>query len=416
MTSADMLDVWTAFDAAQAMMEREEGPPVHSDSGDSGDSDDEEDNWGNSAAATKDMAFRSSVCRLPCGDIHVCDCDCPYGTPGLDAGGRPTGDVVCVYTGCVVSRSQVERTDFSTGRSMWSADPDVNCGMPQGGGWRKKRDMTKASQQAYCSATTLDDSEMPKAVESTLVPRVSSKRGALCVDEAAPVDTGPKKQRSSKKQITSFHARAALVSEATTIFSKLVGKAFARTCQAPAQATIDPRLLNRDLLYTAALKKYLKETLASGGFPAIDNMHNIALAVDKVIREEQRKIDGASSPTGVSFRDMAARMAVALWMGACQTPYLSTARRGADSFRPFCAGAFYAFKRGLTLSDGTVLVRQCPVFADSLPSSRVIAADPVIKSLHASSHRGLCTIHRCIASVDVKTAHRIFTDAIALAK
>ena len=40
-----------------------------------------------------------------------------------------------------------------------------------------------------------------------------------------------------------------------------------------------------------------------------------------------------------------------------------------------------------------------------------------LKSLHASSHRGLCTIHRAIAAAgDAKAARGVFGEAIRLAK
>ena len=391
----------------------------HSES-DTIDSDDE-DAWGCSVLNLRAADARSRIVRLPDGDIHLCDHNCQFGEPGLDDNGRPTGDHVCRYTGRVVCRTCEDRTDFSTGRSTWSADPDVNSGGPMGGQWRKKRDMKKCSEHAYAASRQLDDSEMPRAIETTKSTRAPSKRGALCVDEAAPTDCGPKRMRTSKKDVGSFSTRQVLWDEASTTLHKLMGSTSIVSKNSPKGIVIDPRLLNVEVLYIAALKKYLKETLARGGVPSLDDMHDIELAVQSVVAQEKRKQAEVDAARGGKLRSRqfqadASRLAVLLWSAACKTPYLSKARRGADSFRPFCAGAYYAFKRGLTLSDGTVLVPRIDDFAKTLPTTREIAGDPASKSLHASSHRGLCTIHRCITSVDVPTARAIFADVIKLAK
>lgn len=401
-----------AFEIEQASMLADAFDGV----GDGGDSD-EEDGWGNNVKESRARELRLRVVRLPDGDIHVCGCDCEYGIFN-----PKEGNVVCQYTGVEVGRRCAERTDCSTGRSTWSVDPDVNCGGPMGGVWRKKRDMKKESNHAFISASTMDDTEMPRAVHASKAARLPSKRGALCVDEEAPLDTGPKRQRVSKKDVDSHATRIVLMEEATATFSKLLGSS-SFVSKASARV-VDPRLLNRELLFTAALKKYLKTTLSSGGAPSLDDVHNIALAVDAVITAEKRKmVDAAACGRGgriasISFRQRAAALAVALWTGACKTTYLSKARRGADSFKPFCAGVFYAMKRGLTLPDGTVLVPKCAEFADALPAARAAATDQVSKSLHAASHRGLCTIHRAIAATahDAQSAKQLFAEAVRAAK
>ena len=184
---------------------------------------------------------------------------------------------------------------------------------------------------------------------------------------------------------------------------------------------VDARLLDKGLLFGAALKKYLKETLASGCAPNMDDVSNIMLAVDRVIAEEHAKRERCvEHPTlhvyEPRFREASTRLAVTLWRAACQTPYLRTAKRGSDSFKPFCAGVFYAFKRGLTLADGTVLVPKVDAFTDALPSQKKIASDPATKSLHASSHKGLCTLHKCIGSVDKADAAEFFADVVRCAR
>ena len=56
-------------------------------------------------------------------------------------------------------------------------------------------------------------------------------------------------------------------------------------------------------------------------------------------------------------------------------------------------------------------------FAAALPTSRAIAAgDPALKSLHAASHRGLCSLHRVINSVDPEEAEQVFAKTIQRAR
>lgn len=360
---------------------------------------------------------RMRCVRLPDGDMHLCGPDCAYTIDTKD------GHCVCKYTGLVVGRSHMDRTDHSTGRSTWSADPDMQCGPAHGGmPWQKKRDMMQASRTAYSYARTLDDAEMPRVQPTERAVRPATKRGALCVDEVPAAHSGPKRVRTSKKNVQSNDMLRSLHSEALRTLGELLTGGSTSGTRASATAsdacTVDPRLLDSELLFNAALRKYMKEVMSAGGAPTVDDVHNIALAVQRVIEQEQRKQSDTHAARGglmtdIKFRESAARLAVALWSGACQTPYLEQARRGADSFRPFCAGAFYAFKRGLTLVDGTVLVPRVAEFADALPTQRAIAADPASKSLHASSHRGLCTIHRCIASVDAPTAQKLFAETVS---
>jgi len=400
---------------------------------------DDENEFGANLLLARANNARSRICRLPCGDIHLCDDDCQFATHCDDR-----GFLVCAYTGRMVSRVCEARTDFSTGRSTWSADPDVNSGVPTNA-YRKKRDMGKASIVAFQDARAFDDSQMPVAQQSTKQQKPTNKRGALCVDASEPAQIVQKRVRSSKKNVQEQDTRRMLMVEAQATLVKLMGRPPAAVAKAAARAaakaqqqqqpvpvpkSIDPRLLNKELVFVAALKKYLKETLANGGAPSVDDVHNIELAVEHVIADEKRrqleaKANASNQSTNyadtsvwsLAFRTQASHLAVALWTAACQSEYLSKARRGADSFRPFCAGVFYAFKRGLTLPDGTTVVPQRDDFSEALPSSRTIATDAVAKTLHASSHRGLCTIHRAIATSGNEQQTRfVFSDAIVACK
>lgn len=406
--SHEALDLFAEADAAFAL---ECCPTCEKDDEDI--LSDDEDEFGNNLLAQRLSDARSRCVTLPNGDIHLCDSECPFAEEDRE------GNLVCPHTGRVVGRCVAERTDLSTGRSTWSSDPDMQSGTPFGG-WGKKRDMEAASRAAFLYANGLDDTEMPCAPPATPplnAQRAASKRGALCVDEDAPPDEGPKRIRATKRDVELGDVRQGLIDEAERTLLDLLGnRRFTgkRTTKAP---TYDPRLLKKDVLFPAVLKKYLKETLACGRLPQIDDVHNISLHVDKVIAEERTKTQDTSDRVREpGFRSASARLAVSLWAGACRTPYLSEARRGADAFRPFCTGVFYAYKRGLTLNDGTVLVPRVDAFTNALPSQRVIASDPASKSLHASAHKGLKAIHRCISSVSTQEAHALFEEVIRVAK
>jgi hypothetical protein len=270
----------------------------------------EEDEWGISVVYNNFMTAMARTCRLPDGDLHYCDQYCAFTKMSTD------GNNVCELTSNVVSRICVERTDNSTGRSTWSVDPDVNAGGPMGGAWRKKRDMFKASATAHNQAYTLDDSEMPKAIEAVKVLRSSAKRGALCVDEQAPDDTGPKRVRISKKNVASQSTRVMLMEDALSTFSKMIVK---QARKIEPKTTIDPRLLNKDLLYQAAVKKYIKDVSSRGEAPTMDDLSNIELAVIEVVNKEKEKHRVALTSEGrvhsMAFKSAVARLAVALWSG-----------------------------------------------------------------------------------------------------
>lgn len=375
---------------------------------------DEDDEWGDSVINKRAFAVLQHVVRLPCGDVHLCTEHCPYTTETRD------GQCVCKYSGLVVAQAHADRTDFSTGRSTWSSDPDISAGVSQGS-WHKRRDMLKASRSAFDYANTLDDREMPTATpRDSQKTRGVVKRGAMCVvvDENDP-QPDSKRQRVGRRNGGSSDGRVALHGEACRIFQELVGRSHTASKE---DRVVDPRLLDHDLLFNASLKKFLKDVVAVGGHPTLDDVHNISLAVTRVIEAEQAKravtntTDVRERVHSMIFKEDGARLTVALWTAACNTPYLEQARRGADSFRPFCAGVFYSFKRGLTLADGTVLVPKIDGFSSALPSAKTISSDPVSKSVHAASHRGLCTLHRVIASVtDPVEAHRIFGEAARVA-
>ena len=195
-----------------------------------------------------------------------------------------------------------------------------------------------------------------------------------------------------------------MTDDAQTILNKLVNyhqqpnhkQASTASGSTNASVCLDPAVV-----FNAALKKYCQACCTTRTQPTLSEIHDIELAVCEMVKEKKRRDRNKNDVAlllRVRMRSQVTSLAVALWVASCETPYMSTHRRGSDSFRPFVAGVFYGLKRGVSLTDGTVVLPACPTLASSLPTLRATAANSAAKALHASSHRGLCTLHRSISS------------------
>ena len=364
------------------------------------------------------------VAYLPDGDIHICmGTQCPHAELNEDK------CYVCRLSGFVLGPLSL-REDYSTGRQAGSSNPDDRAGEPVGGQWKPKKDMAGLSSAAFNAAETLKEEEeilpVSPAQKKEAGAKPPTKRGARCVDEPIPEHaTPPKRARRVNRLSMSSEKFRSMAEDAQSVLCKLVN--FDRRPEAkptkdkPSKAARDPRLMDKDFLFQAALKKYSKECLATGTAPTLDAVHNIALVASNVALEEKRRVaqeeQGSTAKIlKVRMREQVTTLACALWTASCETPYMDEARRGADSFRPFICGVFYALKRGVSLPDGTVVVPACPKLAESLPALRATAANSVAKGLHASSHRGLCTLHRSISSCSSEQAQDIYETCARLAQ
>ena len=203
----------------------------------------------------------------------------------------------------------------------------------------------------------------------------------------------PKRVRLNKREVVSRDNFSSLVDEASGILSKLCN--FDRKPKANARA-------DENLLFAAAVRRYVKQCITTGQKPTFDAVHNLSILARSVAAEENRKLSTETKTPLILhslIRSLCAKLVVSLWIASCKSPYMSIAKRGTDSFRPFACGVFYALKRGVALKDGRIVVPALPAaFTDALPALRATAHNSLAKTLHSSSHRGLCTLHRCIAS------------------
>ena len=218
-----------------------------------------------------------------------------------------------------------------------------------------------------------------------------------------------KRVRLNKREIVSRESFTSLVDEASAILTKLCN--FDKKHKQKPEA--NSKLADEQFLFAAAVKKYVKQCLSTGQAPTLDAVHNISILAQSVAAEERKKLKAQESKSPPILhsvvRLLCSKLVVSLWVGSCKSPYMAVAKRGTDSFRPFACGVFYALKRGVSLPDGRIVVPSLPsVYTDALPALRATAHNSLAKTLHSSSHRGLCTLHRCIASVE-NTA--VFNDA-----
>lgn len=411
---------WAEMEQAMLLAQLEGGQSADSDN------DDAMTDW--LLGTREDALPRESaraVCRMPDGDLHLCRSDCQFLAVNED------GCMVCEISG-IDYGPKATRSDHCTGRSTWSADPDANAcvggaaGACGGGGWRKRTDQFQASASAYLMALSFDDSEMPPAIETARV--APCKRRARCVDEAPDAPLAPKRARSQKRDSSTCEGMRTLHHDAARLFERLLATRAAQRRAARAlapgteQQPVDPRLLDQRRLFEAAVRKYVREVTAKGAPPSMDALHNLAMAVHDVVRQEHakqrhRQKQQLALVDTRAFRTTVCELIVALWHASSQTPYFKHAKRGADSFRSFAAGVLYALKRGVTTPNGALIVPPVPEFAAALPTARAISAgDPSLKSLHAASHKGLCSLHRFIASVSAERADCVFAEPIRIAQ
>tara|TARA_B110001450_G_scaffold157979_2_gene147291 strand:- start:5231 stop:6601 length:1371 start_codon:yes stop_codon:yes gene_type:complete len=370
---------------------------------------------------------QTMMVTLPCGDIHVCGggCDCPYLEPNQDR------ILVCKYTGIEYGPEQTDEFfDLNGGIGKRSGDPDQACGELIYGKFQKRPDPVAASRAAYKASNNMSDTDI--AVYIPLEDAASKnayqrpvKRGALCVGEVVDLHSN-KKGRISKKAVHNHDICANLNYEAEGVLEKLIN--YDRASSFKSQRGVDrvqrnlpptdPRMCDETFVFNASVKKYVRGCMSNGTAPSIDAINNIAMMVQATCKKvkENASSDSRGAILTAKFRNMCCALIVALWSAACSTKYMENAKRGTDAYRPFICGVIYATKRGVTLQDGTVLVPKCPQLAVALPVLRGTRGNALAKTLHSSSHRGLCTLSRCIASVPTTHQKVVFADVIRMAK
>jgi len=433
------VDAFALLDEALQLRKEEEGD------------DDDIDSEALFANPTRSRNVRRGVPTLVVlgdGDYHVCfGTECPHAVVDKEK------QIVCEISGYVVGTEHKRDGNASwTGRSTTSANPDDSAGTPLGG-WVRRRDMFAASAHAWLDSARINvDGCEARAPETTAPappnpppppppkpppPPRPSKRGASCVDEeprddkrsrgggfggggAAAAWTAPPREALNRE------AWAKLEAETMGIIDRLfcvAGGGGGGGGVEPPRPPLDARLQNLEFVRRAALVRYTRACLAAEHAPTMAGVHDACVHANEFVREQRqlaaaqgaaRQSTAANAASagaeggGVTgqVRRLVAQLVVNLWRAATLTPYMTQARRGNDSFRPFAAGVLYQFKRGLYMNDGTCVIPHVPTLAAHLPALRCPKASAAARQLQSCSHRGVCSLHRSLSSVSEATSPR----------
>lgn len=376
------------------------------------------------------------IIDLPGGDVHVCG----PGRPCRFLVANEDRMMVCQYSGIVFGpENTTEFFDLNGGTGKRSGDPDQSCGELVHGRFYRGFNPVKESLNAYEMARQMAEAGIEDgpityqcAKDAVPVQRRSAKRGARCVGEDAPDSSAEayvnqvKRSRLSKKNVSNTRIRTNLLVEAEQVLIRLVNYDRAASYRQKPKSDrpdrkrppLDLRMCDQKFVFAASIKKYIKVCLARNEQPSMDAIHNLALMAQEL--SARVRLEAAGEDTDalrtVKFRTACSELIVALWCAACATPYMSAAKRGTDAFRPFVCGCIYGFKRGVCLADGALLLPPCPLLAEALPVLRGTGGNTLAKTLHSSSHRGLCTLSRCIASVPPKQQREAFAAVLIKAR
>jgi len=400
-----------------------------------------------------------SVCvDMPDGDVHIC-----YGVQCQHAEVTAEKSIVCKLTCRVVGIEHNRDQEAGwTGRSVGSANPDDTAGVPVGG-WVKRRDMFAASSHAFQIARSFGDADQKSMKNYTPLPtrtpkpsgHLPAKRGALCVDDG-PSPASPsanRRQRTARRETWTRDSIEKLSSVAATVVRDLFivdeegpPAAAAQTTSAkpatpptptPAQEeACDPRFQNLDFVRALALRRYVKTCTLGTQRLNMDVLHDVCIHANAFVSAQRKRAEAVAAVTTTTtdvssghksrrkaacyqgpVRNLLARLIVTLWHAACLTPHMKDNRRGNDSFRPFAAGVLYSLKRGVYLEDGVCVVPELDSLVRHLPALRSTYSTPAAKQLQSSSHRGICSLHRSIASIgtldsdEALQVHQLLTDA-----
>jgi hypothetical protein len=352
-----------------------------------------------------------TVVRLSDGDWHVCERDyCPYACVDPD-----NHAYFCSLSGLCWGTEYVAGPGPSwTGRSTTTSDPDAISGTPVGG-WRSRRDAYIESQRAFQSASRISDKEViyvetqreRKARET----RMLSRKNARCVDEELEnVQKTTKLKSSQRPQTRELHDK--LSTEVLAIIDRLISVK-KDDCSCSIQDRVpakDIRLQNPDFVIKVAIHQMIKRATTRDDVINYSRVNDIVLYAQTFAKRKREEADAHTTVVnrnkrykvfGGDVKTRITHLVISLWKAVCATEYLSNVvKRGCDSFRPFVSGILYATKRGVCMSNGLEIVPAIHHISKQLPTLRCQDATDSAKQLQSSSHRGLCCLHRSIASFE----------------
>jgi hypothetical protein len=150
----------------------------------------------------------------------------------------------------------------------------------------------------------------------------------------------------------------------------------------------------------------------------LNEIHNLELSVQRMVVEAKAKESsgGRKSLLAVPMvKEAVFSLSIAIWSACLKSPHYlrkGVLRRCNDSFRPIFSGLLYSWGRGIHLPSGVCILPQLHCLERCIiPLKR---ASSTQRALHSLSHRGLCSLHRIVASYGVD-ADKAFEEAAYLA-
>ena len=202
------------------------------------------------------------------------------------------------------------------------------------------------------------------------------------------------------------------------ITASMPGTSRPRAATSVATPPLDARMQSTEFVRPLALRSYVAACATGQQALDLDTLTTVLIHANEYVRSQRAlaaeqakakaramaaKAAKASKASTACFsgqvRNLLAQLIVSLWRAACLTKHFKTAKKGNDSFRPFAAGILYQLKRGLYLGDGTCVVPVLEELSNHLPALRSANSTAAAKQLQSSSHRGICSMQRSIASL-----------------
>lgn len=289
----------------------------------------------------------------------------------------------------------------------------------------RTRNMQRASEMAFSGAASSTNAKDDDAFIAYGMKQEQSNRTRILELKSRRINASHfRRCRTSKRDITRVNSDA-LVSEAMRMFDRLMKSDDAKGVDQAG------RIAKRQLRCSDPnctpipdgddIRYYVELCQANSEKVNLDRLHEMLQKHDttKLMNSRRQLIQEEYTQHTHWYRSVkeyASKLAVCLWKCAVLSPYMQKGQRTSDNFRPFVAGVFFSTRRGVKLADGTVLIPRCLAIASALPRSKGDPDQMRTHQIHLSAHKGVCTLHKSIRSVDNAEVGRFYSDAIELAR
>lgn len=173
-----------------------------------------------------------------------------------------------------------------------------------------------------------------------------------------------------------------------------------------------------------AIYNYIHQCQVHRYYPTFDHIHNIMLNA-KLRQKDIEKESGSmtefmhksteNAPKSSSsstqshsvrrlipnkIRTLVSQLVVQLWRCSQLTPYMESTKRPSDAFRHFAAGVLFGMRRGMKMTDGTIIVPHSRSIEHILQLSTTVPRGTSAHEVHLQAHKGTSTLQRCLGSLE----------------